>query len=45
MDEGTSIEDILMTIKKKWIWEGHVMRRIDIRWTKRVTEWQPRNRR
>ncbi len=26
----------------KWNWAGHIMRRPDKRWTKRVTEWQPR---
>ncbi len=42
--EQTKVEDILMTIKnKKWTWAGHVMRRLDNRWTTRVTEWQPRN--
>ncbi len=46
--EQTEVEDILMTIKKKikklkWLWAGHIMRRTDNRWTKRVTEWQPRN--
>ncbi len=39
----TKVEDILMTInKKKWVWAGHIMRRTDNRWTKKVTEWQPR---
>ncbi len=33
-----------MTVeKKKWSWAGHIMRRMDNRWTKRVTEWQPKN--
>ncbi len=42
--EQTKVEDILMTIKKKkWSWAGHIMRRTDNRWTKTVTEWQPRN--
>ncbi len=42
--EPTKVEGILMTIKnKKWTWVGHVMRRLDNRWTTRVTEWQPRN--
>ncbi len=41
--EQTKVEDILMTIKKKkWSWAGHIMRRTN-KWTKRVTEWQPRN--
>ncbi len=42
--EQTKVEDILTTIKmRKWSWAGHVTRRTDNRWTKRVTEWQPRN--
>ncbi len=42
--EQTKVKDILMTIKKKkWSWAGHIMHRTDNRWTKRVTEWQPRN--
>ncbi len=44
MDKRTKDKDILTTIKmKKWSWAGHVMRRTDNRWTKRVTEWHPRN--
>ncbi len=44
--EQTKVEDILMTIKnKKWTWAGYVMRKLDNRWTMRVTEWQPRNAR
>ncbi len=40
----TRVENILTTIKMKiWSWEGHIMRRTDKKWTKRVTEWQPRN--
>ncbi len=41
--EQTKVEDILMTIKKKWSWVGHIMNRMHNRWTKKVTEWQPRN--
>ncbi len=42
--EQTKVGDTLTTIKmRKWSWAGHVMRRTDNRWTKRVTEWQPRN--
>ncbi len=42
--EQTKVEDILMTIKnKKWTRAGHIMRRLDNRWTTRVTEWQLRN--
>ncbi len=37
--EQTKVKDILMTIKKKkWSWAGHIMRRTENRWTKRVTE-------
>ena len=39
----TQVKDIIQKIKQaKWRWAGHVMRREDNRWTKRVTEWQPR---
>ncbi len=42
--EQTKVEDILTTTKmRKWSWAGHVKRSTDNRWTKRVTEWQPRN--
>ncbi len=42
--EQTKVEDILLTVKMKiWSSAGHIMRRTDNRWTKRVTEWQPRN--
>ncbi len=41
--EQTKVEDVLMTIKKKWSWVDHIMNRTDNRWTKKVTEWQPRN--
>ena len=27
----------------KWRWPGHLMHRDDNRWTRMVTEWQPRN--
>ena len=37
------LNDILQKVKKaKWRWAGHVARREDNRWTKRITEWQPR---
>ena len=29
----------------KWRWAGHVAKRNDNRWTKRLTEWQPRQER
>jgi hypothetical protein len=39
----TKVKDILEKIKEaKWRWAGHVARRQDNRWTKRITEWQPR---
>ena len=37
MDISTSI------IRKKWQWAGHIMRRTDDRWTRRMTEWYPRS--
>ena len=37
------MKDIILKIKEaKWRWAGHLMRRDDNRWTKRMTEWQPR---
>ena len=40
----TQVKDIMVKIKQaKWRWAGHLMRRDDNRWTRRVTEWQPRN--
>ena len=39
----TGVADILIKIKQsKWRWAGHVARRNDNRWTKRMLEWQPR---
>ena len=39
----TEVKDIIEKIKAaKWRWAGHVVRRDDNRWTKRLTEWQPR---
>ena len=39
----TQVKDIIKKIKEaKWRWAGHVARREDNRWTKRLTEWQPR---
>ena len=38
--EQTKVEDIIQSIKKKkWQWVGHVYRRQDNRWTKKVTDW------
>ena len=28
--------------KRKWTWTGHVARRTDGRWSKRVLSWQPK---
>lgn len=40
----TQVKDILEKIKEsKWRWTGHVAGMQDNRWTKRVTEWQPRS--
>ena len=42
--EQTGIEDIVTTIKEsKHRWAGHIARLTDNRWTKRTTEWTPRN--
>ena len=42
--EQTKVEDILKSIKKKkWQWAGHVCRRQDDRWTKKVTDWTINN--
>ena len=39
----TGVKDILVKIKEmKWKWAGHIARIKDNRWTKRLTEWQPR---
>ena len=39
----TGVTDIIVKSKQsKWRWAGHVARRNDNRWTKRLTEWQPR---
>ena len=37
------MKDIIEKIKEaKWRWAGHVARMNDNRWTKRLTDWQPR---
>ncbi len=39
----TGVDDILSTIiSAKWRWAGHIARRNDNRWAKRIYEWQPR---
>ena len=41
--QKTKVKDILEKVKEaKWRWAGHVARMQDNRWTKRLTEWQPR---
>ena len=41
--EKTKVKDILVAIKEqKWRWAGHVARREDNRWSKRLTDWTPR---
>ena len=41
--EKTGVKDIIQKIKEvKWRWAGHVARLNDNRWTKRITDWQPR---
>lgn len=41
----TRVKDIIQQIKeRKWRWAGHVARMTDNRWTKRLTEWVPRDR-
>ena len=39
----TGVKDIMERIgEAKWRWAGHVASKNDNRWTKRITEWQPR---
>ena len=39
----TKVKDIMEKIKEsKWRWAGHIARTVDNRWTKRLTDWQPR---
>ena len=39
----TGVKDVIVKIRKmKWKWAGHIARLNDNRWTKRLTEWQPR---
>ncbi|CAH2229251.1 jg18827 [Pararge aegeria aegeria] len=39
----TKVTDIAQRISKlKWQWAGHVCRRTDGRWDRRVLEWRPR---
>ena len=39
----TNIKDVVkFAAKQKWKWAGHVARLNDNRWTKRITDWQPK---
>ncbi|CAB3240548.1 unnamed protein product [Arctia plantaginis] len=41
--QRTKVTDIAYRISKlKWQWAGHISRRTDNRWGKRVLEWRPR---
>ena len=41
--ENTRVKDIFVAImEQKWRWAGHVARRDDNRWNKRLTDWTPR---
>ena len=41
---ATKVDDRIRPIKiGKWRWAVHVARRNDNRWTKRTTDWTPRN--
>ncbi|GBP91256.1 Putative uncharacterized transposon-derived protein F52C9.6 [Eumeta japonica] len=40
----TKVEDIIKKIRQlKWRWTGHMTRDSRIKWTKILTEWQPRD--
>ncbi|GBP91596.1 Putative uncharacterized transposon-derived protein F52C9.6 [Eumeta japonica] len=40
----TKVEDIIKKIRQlKWRWTGHMTRDSRIKWTKIITEWQPRD--
>ena len=39
----TQVKDVIQkAFSLKWSWAGHLRRRTDNRWTRKVTEWQPR---
>lgn len=39
----SGVQDAIQKITMlKWNWAGHVARMTDNRWTKRITEWRPR---
>ena len=40
----TGVKDIIQVVKQqKWRWAGHLARREDNRWSKRLTDWCPRD--
>ncbi|GBP30860.1 Putative uncharacterized transposon-derived protein F52C9.6 [Eumeta japonica] len=40
----TKVEDVLRKIRRlKWRWTGHMTRKSRMKWTKIITEWQPRD--
>ena len=42
--EQTGVKDILEAIKEqKWKWAGEVARKEDGRWSRRMTDWTPRD--
>ena len=42
----TGVKDVLQEVRHlKWKWAGHVVRKNDGRWTTRLTNWIPRDRR
>ena len=41
--EQTKVQDILKTVHQmKWNWTGHIHRRDDYQWTRKITEWKPK---
>ena len=41
----TEVTDVIKTTRRlKWSWAGHISRRKDDRWTKRITTWKPYGR-
>ena len=43
--EKNKVKNIMQVVKQqKWRWAGHVARMNDNRWTKRLTDWHPYNK-
>ena len=43
LEQKTNIKDVVkFAAKQIWKWSGHVARLNNNRWTKRITDWQPR---